>query len=222
MLDKEARSPTLDDDSNHGRAREPLHKIMHIFRSMELSTESDSSRLIDVIDLIGHGIGQEAFYAPSVFSFFLSEYSPVGPVMNKGLVAPEAQLFGGVNLISFVNGLFSLPLYGLTDCQVGFGDEKSRYWITDYPDGGMFSCSGARSQSPSVPLRLRWKPPVWGGETNVNNAGVSSVIDDFDLLLTGGRLHDSSRTILEKVYSDELGKGGTDVDALHAVMQHFA
>lgn len=32
MLDSEARSSTLDDDGNHGRAREPLLKIMHMVR----------------------------------------------------------------------------------------------------------------------------------------------------------------------------------------------
>ncbi|KAL7541734.1 hypothetical protein ACHAXR_011178 [Thalassiosira sp. AJA248-18] len=218
MLDGEARSSTLDDDSNHGRAREPLLKIMHLFRSMKLSTESGDEREIDMIDLMGHGIGQEVFHAPSVFSFFLSEHQPVGPVLNKGLVSPEAQLFGGVNLISFVNGLFSLPVFGLTDCQKGFGEWRARYWIRDYPDGHFFDCDDARSQSPGVPLRLRWKPPSWGGETNVNNAPASAVIDDIDLLLTGGRLHAANRVILEQVYNT----GKSDDNALQAVMQHYA
>ncbi len=125
LLDREARSGTLDDDAISGRAREPLLKVMHMMRSMELSTESGAKREIDMIFLTTRGLGQESFNAPSVFSFFLSEYQPVGPALNKGVVAPETQLFDAPKLISFMNGLFSLPAFGLTDCQwwQGFGSD---------------------------------------------------------------------------------------------------
>jgi hypothetical protein len=165
MLDREARSTTLDDDANHGRAREPLLKIMHILRSMNLSTKSGFIREVDMINLIERGIGQESFYAPSVFGFFLAEYQPVGPVLNKGLVAPEAQLFDAPKLISFLNGAFSLPRYGLSDCMwwQGFGNENARYWITDTPDSGSYDCNISETQT-EVPLTLRYKPPSWGGD----------------------------------------------------------
>ena len=132
MLDSEARSETLDDDANHGRAREPLLKIMHMYRSMKLSTASGYNREIDMIYLLERGIGQEAHRAPSVFGFFLSEYSPVGPVLNKGLAAPETQLFDAPKLMSLINGLFSLPAYGLSDCVwwQGFGEGRARYLLT--------------------------------------------------------------------------------------------
>lgn len=126
VLDREARSTTLDDDSNHGRAREPLLEVFHLSRSMKLSTESGAVREIDMIYLKDHGLGQESFNAPSVFSFFLSEYQPVGPVMSKGLVAGETQLFDAPKLINYVNGVFSLAQFGLTDCEGwkdGFGSE---------------------------------------------------------------------------------------------------
>ena len=131
MLDSEARSATLDDDSNHGRAREPLQKILGMFRSMGLSTATGASREIDMVYLLERQIGQEAFRSPSVFSFFLSEYQPVGPALNKGLVAPETQLFDSPKLLSLVNGLFSLPAFGLTDCYwwQGFGEGVSRFWL---------------------------------------------------------------------------------------------
>ena len=189
MLDPEARSITLDDDSNHGRAREPLLKVLHVMRSMNMSTVSGIMREVNMIYLTARGLGQEAFNAPSVFSFFLQEYQTVGPVLSKGLVAPETQLFGAPKLISFVNGMFSLPLFGLTDCQwwQGYGDYRARWYIPDYPDAGEFDCYAARTNSPGVPLRLRYTPPSWGGSTNVKNAVTSDVIDDLDLLLTGGR-----------------------------------
>jgi hypothetical protein len=131
MLDREARSATLDDDANHGRAREPLLKILHMFRSMGLSTTSGASREVDMMYLIERGLGQEAFRAPTVFGFFLNEYQPIGPVLNKGLYSPESQLFDTPKLLSFINGLFSLPEYGLTDCAwwQGFGQDKARFMM---------------------------------------------------------------------------------------------
>lgn len=244
MLDREARSATLDDDANHGRSREPLLKIMHMFRSMELSTASGAQREISMMYLLDRGLGQEAFKAPSVFGFFLNEYQPIGPVLNKGLYAPETQLFDTPKLLSFINGLFSLPDFGLSDCEwwQGFGDDKSRYImpgkcesrsairssvpfnlftvtlvITDYPDGGRFDCGFAE-----VPLTLRWKPPSWGGQTNVNGASVSSIINDIDLLLTGGRLHSANKAILSQVYTAARTGSNPDNRALRAVLKHYS
>ena len=37
LLDREARSATLDLDPGHGRLREPLLKMMHLMRSMQMS-----------------------------------------------------------------------------------------------------------------------------------------------------------------------------------------
>ena len=45
-LDPEARSSVLDADGIHGRAREPLLKVMHFLRSMEL--ESDEAREVNL------------------------------------------------------------------------------------------------------------------------------------------------------------------------------
>jgi len=96
---------------------------------MQLSTATGFNREIDMVYLTERGIGQEAHRAPSVFGFFLSEYSPAGVVSNKGLVAPETQLFDAPKLMSFINGLFSVSNYGLSDCVwwQGFGDSFSRY-----------------------------------------------------------------------------------------------
>ena len=37
-------------------------------------------------------VGQAAFRAPSVFSFFLPEYQPPGTILDNNLVAPEVLL----------------------------------------------------------------------------------------------------------------------------------
>lgn len=75
-----------------------------------------------------------------------------------------------------------------------------------------------------MPLQLRWKPPSWGGQTNVLGASVSAVIDDIDLLLTGGRLYPASRTVLEQVYTNAATAAGSNPDnaALKVVLQHYS
>ena len=94
---------------------------------------------------------------------------------------------------------------------------------TDYPDGGKFGCEDdAAFESPGVPLRLNWKPPSWGGQTNVQGAIVSVVMDDIDLLLTGGKLHSANRALLEQVYNDALTGSDPDNNALKAVLQHYS
>lgn len=176
VLDDEARSATLDADGTNGRAREPLLKLLHIFRSMELGTVDGRDREVD-LEFMKDKIGQESHYAPSVFSFFLPEYQPVGPVLDMGLVAPETQLFDAPNLIGFVNGLVSLSFYGIQDCEDGknFGSRLGRYKIPDHPDGGYFQCH----ESAQIPHRLRWAPS--------SNASPEEIVREMDLLLTGGR-----------------------------------
>lgn len=142
--------------------------------------------------------------------------------MNKGLVAPETQLFDASKLINFVNGLVGLSALGLTDCEWGVGDSRSRLWLPDYPDGGKFDCQSGPDAFNAVPLRLLWKPPSWGGNTNVRNAITSEVIDDIDLLLTGGRLHSANKAILQTVYDNANSGSDPDNNALSAVIQHFA
>ena len=99
MLDSEARSQTLDDDSNHGRSREPLLKIMHIYRSMQLSTATGYNREIDMVYLIERGIGQEAHRAPSVFVFFSGDCSPV---TQQGFGRSRDPLFDAPELLYFI------------------------------------------------------------------------------------------------------------------------
>ena len=71
-------------------------------------------------------VGMTPFHSPSVFGFYLPEFSPDGFLTAAQLTAPEAQLATGPNLIEFLNGMFSLVDYGLTSCDLGFGPPHSR------------------------------------------------------------------------------------------------
>ncbi|EGB12134.1 hypothetical protein AURANDRAFT_20488, partial [Aureococcus anophagefferens] len=86
LSDREARSATILADPTHGRLREPLLKVLHFARAMELSPTGGREVSLEGMD---QKIGQMAHEAPSVFSYYLPDYSPQGAVGDRGLVAPE-------------------------------------------------------------------------------------------------------------------------------------
>mmetsp|Transcript_31842 Transcript_31842/g.73213 ORF Transcript_31842/g.73213 Transcript_31842/m.73213 type:complete len:3134 (+) Transcript_31842:2040-11441(+) len=117
LLDREARTMTLERDPSHGSLREPLLKFVSILRSMEFV----SKRPQVAVSGISTDIGQMAHEFGSVFSFFLPEFQPFGRVVNAGLVAPEATLLDMPKIIGLMNGMFSLVKYGLYNNDAGFG-----------------------------------------------------------------------------------------------------
>ncbi len=90
LLDQEARSIILDADPFHGALREPVLRVMALMRSMELR-QSEKQPIIK-IDGLATRIGQMAHAFPTVFSFFLPEYSPDGRPGEATLVAPETMI----------------------------------------------------------------------------------------------------------------------------------
>ena len=92
----------------------------------------------------------------------------------------------------------------------------------------MYDCWAQRDQFDTLmPLRLRWTPPCWGGSTNVVGAPAADVVADIDLLLTGGKLSQGNRAILEQAYTNALTdtdawRPGGDISALQAVLQLYS
>ena len=84
--------------------------------------------------------------APSVFSFYESDYSPEGVVLQSGLAAPEAQLLTGANLVGYANGVSSLINCGLSNYNGGLGG--GRGGCTWPSDGGL-------NFAPAAPLCQR-------------------------------------------------------------------
>jgi len=195
FLDEEARAGILDEDPTHGLAREPVVKMMHFIRAMDLSTVN-LERELQMINLRGK-IGQEIYNAPSVFGFFSSDYQPAGPVFDKGLVAPATELFDAPKLVGFLNAFSSLANYGLSDCTwpASLGSSNERLILPDQGGEGRFTCTQSVDFDPNtqnVPYRFRWSP------SNINS---TSIVNELDLLLTGGRLHENNKDIIENAYN---------------------
>ena len=76
-----SRAATLDADSTHGAAREPILKLLHFLRAMEYETKA--GREVE-LDSLQDSIGQALFQSPTVFNFYLPEYQPAGVVADAG------------------------------------------------------------------------------------------------------------------------------------------
>lgn len=205
MLDPEARASILDSDNAHGQMREPVLKVMHMLRSLEYKSKSEME--INLFKL-GESIGQFAFQSPSVFNFYLPEFSPAGPVQEAGLVAPEAQIATAPYLIGYLNGVSSLIDNGLTSCHRGFGDHNGQISGGRYchmPQGSdsiVRRSDGVLSFTPSDPTHP------------------AKAVDEMALLLTGGRLGKKTREVLTHVYDSYVHEQAFDIAA--GVKQSFA
>ena len=208
LLDREAQSAILELDPNHGRLREPLLKVMHLMRSMEFVSKNGHE-----IELywMSSKLGQNPYQSPTVFNFFLPEYMPVGPVAERFLVAPEAELATAPYIIQTLNGMFSLINNGLTPCVGGFGSS-----VVSRNCGCASAAACGRRTSASG--ELTFVP---------SSADAAGAIAELDLLLTGGRLNDRNREIIEREYNKALadthqtlrGASGSTIDAVRRATQ---
>ncbi len=102
LMDTEARHlPSLA--SNGGKMREPLLRQTHLWRAMHAT--SNDSRYREWNSEIY--LGQAALRAPTVFNFFLPDYSPPGELSALGLIAPEFQIVTDTSVASVANALGS-------------------------------------------------------------------------------------------------------------------
>ena len=181
LLDRESRSAAVKADVNHGMLREPYASVVHILRAMEYQSDYE-------IELEGlrASIGQEPYNAPSVFNFFSPTYQPTGKIANAGLVSPEAELLSAPNTVGLFKGIHSLVDYGLTSCEGGWAPR-------DFANGyGGADCSSQDNARATAIGSLTLPEPA--------ERTAQAVVDQLDLLLTGGRLSAANRAaIIESV-----------------------
>ena len=176
VLDREARSSVLGWDPSYGSLREPLLKIIGYMRSMNFQAFPEYPEII--LKNVDKKVEQMVYSIRSVFSFFLQDYTPEGPVQNASLVAPEAQILNAPSILSLLEGLYSMTKYGLTSCKNGLGDNSKA--CTNISEGDFSTARG----------ELTYRAPI---KQNTKKA-----LNELSMLLTAGRLSQESRNLIEE------------------------
>ncbi len=100
LMDSEARTlPALS--SHAGKLREPLLRLTHLWRALDGRADDGRYREWNP----EFYLGQAALRSPTVFNFFLPDYSPPGELYDLGLNAPEFQITTDTTIASTASGL---------------------------------------------------------------------------------------------------------------------
>jgi uncharacterized protein (DUF1501 family) len=185
LLDPEAHSASLDADPAHGSLREPILKVTSFLRAM--GYKNDSPLAWPLLSDLQETIGQGSHEAPSVFSFFLPEFIPPGPVGNAELTSPEAQVLGGSRITNLLDGLFTTSKYGIVPCRGGLANVVP----------GRMGCNGGGDADGDFSKSFGYLTYSPSGTT------VDDVIDELALLLTASRLSDDNKAIIKAAILDE-------------------
>jgi cullin-associated NEDD8-dissociated protein 1 len=188
LLDDESRSTTLDADPSHGQTREPLLKVLAFLKALAVNYTGPSGPHGLNGKLRRLGIGQDSYGSPSVFSFFLPEYQPSGPVEKANLVSPESQVLAGKKVTTLIDGLFTTVKFGMTDCYRGFGKKTS-----------FNKCPEQEGSTKDAIGLLDYTPP--------DGASMDEVLDDLSLLLTAKRLGATNTEIIRSAMKDAYDTG---------------
>ena len=189
LLDREARATIVDVDPKHGSLREPLLKVMHMLRAAEYKPVDGKQVTMQSME---KKIGQQVFRSPTVFNYYLPEFSPVGLIADHGLVSPESQLATAPFMVGFMNGMASLIENGLTSCDRGFGDQSGRESLNLCHRGLNQNGMALHKQDGTLTLMLD------------SPSTPQRAVDELAVLLTSGRLNQQSRRVIVDAYEDVL------------------
>ena len=186
LLDREMRSAILDADPASGSMSEPLLRVLKFFKAMEYTSPNPLLKFDDM-DL---KIGQEAHNIPTVFSYFLPEYSSPGAVAEAGVKSPEAYIANTPKVLGLQSGLFSMAKYGLVTCDGGF-----------HGSAGSRACDTWRRDARDYAYGTLGFTP--------ESMDPSAMVDELALLLAPGRLTAEHKATIVAAL-EEYGTDGED------------
>ena len=127
LLDNEARSPAGLTDSNFGRLREPMLRLVQWGRSFGANSTAGSWRIGNQSSPT-FALGQSPLRSSSVFNFFRPGYVPPSTaIASQGMVAPEFQLVNESSVGGYINFLSGILQNGFNsrDVTASYTAEKT-------------------------------------------------------------------------------------------------
>ncbi|HMW73692.1 MAG TPA: DUF1800 family protein, partial [Cellvibrionaceae bacterium] len=176
-LDAEFYQP-IDAKSSYGKLKETPLAIAGIWRAFKAQGVPIRSPLNNSVITIAHhhynSEEQEMLHAPSVFNFYSSDYSPPGALTRQAILAPEAQIFGGL-LAVYQNNLLANLIFQ-----------------RDISDKNIYTGAAAGEVKGIIPYGTYYDPIVKAllnlTEERALADKPAELIDRINLLLTQGQL----------------------------------
>lgn len=133
-LDEEARTPPQNSQAYYGRLKEyPLLAagLWRAFKAQGIPVNYKGNT-VDTIRYMNGTLNaeQEAFFSPSVFNFYQSDYSPPGVLAKQKLLAPEFQIFNGSSAVLQAN-LLAKMIYNRDKSDKSLWTDTGQAWGTD-------------------------------------------------------------------------------------------
>jgi uncharacterized protein (DUF1800 family) len=138
LLHPEARSCEWVNNSTQGKLIEPMIRYFNLMRQIPL--ENPSGKFWNSGQSFQDFTYQAPLSALSIFNFYYPDFSPNGPILNSGLVAPEFQIHDSFTSIGYVNIFdrfihYQDPLFSGMN-ELGFSDttfnfDELKYYAKD-------------------------------------------------------------------------------------------
>lgn len=173
LLDPEARNCQPTEAYTFGKLREPLVRYMNFMKAFPL--QSQIGEYLFEFGELKDRIGQGPLGAPSVFNFFLPDYSPQGLINQQYQIAPEFQILNATNAIGLVNIMDELAI-------------QRAYLLSDIVEGEDLEDEEEEGNSP-------YQMDFSKEEILANNP--DELINHLDILLANGLLSNDTKAIIK-------------------------
>ncbi len=172
LLDPEARDLSYRTLPGYGKVKEPILRMTTLLRGFEVLPATGTFRL----RYEENNLGQAPLRSPTVFNFFLPDYSLPGPAQEAGLFTPELQILSEATII-----LVSNRLIDLTDSSgIGRNDDQM---VFDYA---------------ALQAMLNDDEPAPGLDDGITQ-GMVALVDKIDLIICDGFMPPELRAELFEV-----------------------
>lgn len=107
LLDEEALQGYNQDPQNFGKLREPLIRLVSLWRGFDGNPEHPEFDY----SWIKNRLAQAPLQSPSVFNFFSPDYSQPGMLRDSGLLSPEFQIHNESSMVSITSTLLAHSIW---------------------------------------------------------------------------------------------------------------
>ncbi|MGY0217673.1 DUF1800 domain-containing protein [Endozoicomonadaceae bacterium StTr2] len=173
------------------KLKSPLLRVSQLLRAFNVRNQSGKLWLVG--DDIKESLGQLALASPTVFNFYRPDYTPHGPIENKGQVAPEFELHNSATSVAYINTMYYW-FFGDYFPLVSTRISRAHKNIVEL-DPDTLHASGANKLAPDFSFELEL----------ARKGQIDQLIEHVSLLLTGNKKCDVKRDIKGAVsnYPDE-------------------